>query len=213
MPARWRKSCNPPGVRSAAFLLFVATLCVPILARAGIDVRDDGEVGIVLSNSDETKTNLLPLPVQAGVQAHAQARRVRPAGSRAEPFMLLVRAAARSHDVPEALLRALIEVESGFDPGAVSPKGAVGLTQLMPLTARALGVADPRDPGANIQGGARYLKGLLARHGNDVALALAAYNAGEAAVRRAGGIPAFAETRAYVPRVLLRYHQLQSGAR
>lgn len=211
MPPHGASLATPPGVRFAAFLLFVATLCVPILARAGIDVRDDGEVGIVLSNSDETRTNLLPLPVQA--QPQAPARRVRPAGARAEPFMLLVRAAARSHDVPEALLRALIEVESGFDPRAVSPKGAVGLTQLMPRTARALGVADPRDPGANIQGGARYLKDLLARHGNDVALALAAYNAGEAAVRRAGGIPAFAETRAYVPRVLLRYHQLQSGAR
>ena len=204
-------------MRCAAFLLFVATLCVPVLTRAEIAVRDDGDVGIVLSNTDEMRTNLLPLAVraqaQAQVQAQAQARRVRPAGSRAEPFMLLVRAAARSHDVPEALLRALIEVESGFDPRAVSPKGAVGLTQLMPRTARALGVADPRDPGANIHGGARYLKDLLARHRNDVALALAAYNAGEAAVRRAGGIPAFAETRAYVPRVLVRYHQLQSGAR
>lgn len=209
MPAPVAQVLRFPRVRCLAFLLFVTTLCVPILTRAEIDVRDDGEVGIVLSNTDETKKDSLPPPTGA----QTQVRRVRPGGSRAAPFMLVVRAAARAHDVPEALLRALIEVESGFDPRAVSPKGAMGLTQLMPRTARALGVADPLDPGANIHGGARYLKDLLARHGNDVALALAAYNAGEAAVQRAGGIPPFAETRAYVPRVLVRYHELQSGAR
>jgi soluble lytic murein transglycosylase-like protein len=201
-------------VRCLPILLFVAGLCVPVLAYAEIEVREDAEAGLVLSNVDETRRNQLAAQVQTQTPAQAQApaRRLRPAGARAEPFMLLVRAAARAHDVPEALLRALIEVESGFNPRAVSPKGAVGLTQLMPRTARALGVADPRDPGANIHGGARYLKDLLARHGNDVALALAAYNAGEAAVQRAGGIPAFAETRAYVPRVLVRYHELQSGS-
>jgi soluble lytic murein transglycosylase-like protein len=196
------------AVRCPSFLLCLSALCVPVLACADIAVRDEGEVGIVLSNVDGSGADVLP----GRKRAPAGARALPPA-ARAEPFMPLVRAAAQAHDLPEALLRALIEVESGFDPRAVSPKGALGLTQLMPGTARALGVADPRDPGASIDGGARHLKDLLARHGNDVALALAAYNAGEGAVQRAGGIPPFIETRAYVPRVLVRYHQLQSGLR
>jgi soluble lytic murein transglycosylase-like protein len=109
------------------------------------------------------------------------------------------------------LLRAVIEVESDFDADARSPKGALGLMQLMPATARSLGVANAREPAANVNAGARYLKDLLARYGNDVPLALAAYNAGPQAVRSSGGIPRFAETQAYVPRVLLRYHKLQSA--
>jgi soluble lytic murein transglycosylase-like protein len=125
----------------------------------------------------------------------------------------LLRATARAHGLPEALLQAVVEAESDFDPGAVSPRGAVGLMQLMPATARALRVPDARDPGANLDGGARYLKDLLAQHDHDLVLALAAYNAGPGAVRQAGGVPPFAETRRYVPRVLARYHQLQAGGR
>ncbi|HET8745400.1 MAG TPA: lytic transglycosylase domain-containing protein, partial [Ramlibacter sp.] len=130
---------------------------------------------------------------------------------RREAWSALVSAAARAHGLPEALLQAVIETESGFNPKAVSPKGAMGLMQLMPGTARMLDVANPHDPAANVDGGARYLKDLLGRFGNNLALALAAYNAGPAAVERSGGIPRNAETQAYVPRVISRYHRLQSG--
>jgi soluble lytic murein transglycosylase-like protein len=130
---------------------------------------------------------------------------------RKELFAPLVRAAAQAHGLPEALLHAVIEVESGFDAGAVSPRGALGLMQLMPDTARELRVRDARDPAANIDGGARYLKELLARFGNDLSLALAAYNAGPGAVQRSGGIPRNAETQNYVPRVMARYQSLQNA--
>jgi soluble lytic murein transglycosylase-like protein len=114
--------------------------------------------------------------------------------------------AARRAGVPGALLRAVIGIESAFDPMALSSKGAQGLMQLLPATAARYGVLDPFEPGDNIRGGARYLSDLLKRYGNDLELALAAYNAGEDAVERSGrAIPPFAETRAYVPAVLKLY--------
>lgn len=112
---------------------------------------------------------------------------------------------ATRYRLDPALIHAVISAESGFDPGARSHAGARGLMQLMPATARHLGVADPDDPAANIAGGARYLRRLLDRF-KDLELALAAYNAGEAAVLRYGyTIPPYRETRQYVPRVLAFY--------
>jgi soluble lytic murein transglycosylase-like protein len=114
--------------------------------------------------------------------------------------------AARLAGVPDALLRAVIGVESAFDPKAVSSKGAQGLMQLLPATSARYGVHDPFEPADNVRGGARYLRDLLKRYGNDLELALAAYNAGEDAVERSGrAIPPFPETRAYVPAVLELY--------
>ncbi|AYH41972.1 lytic transglycosylase domain-containing protein [Azoarcus sp. DN11] len=124
------------------------------------------------------------------------------------PFAPQVAAAAAEHDLPEALIHAVIRVESNYDPRAVSPKGAVGLMQLMPRTARAMGVVDARNPAENIRGGARYLKRLLEMFGNDVGRAVAAYNAGPGAVVRSGGMPPFAETRRYVPRVIEHFERL-----
>lgn len=117
----------------------------------------------------------------------------------------LATAAARRHKLDPDLVLALVQVESGFKPRAVSPKGAQGLTQLMPATARELGVKDAFDPAQNIDGGARYLSKMLARYGGDVMRALAAYNAGPGAVDRHRGVPPFRETRQYVRRVLERY--------
>lgn len=117
-----------------------------------------------------------------------------------------LREAVARHGIDEALLRAVIHVESGFNPRARSPAGAAGLMQLMPATAQRFGVTDRFDVGQNVQGGARYLRVLLDLFDGDLHLALAAYNAGEAAVRRFGNrVPPFPETRAYVPAVLERY--------
>ena len=117
----------------------------------------------------------------------------------------LASAAARRHGLDPDLVMAVVSVESGFRPQAVSPKGAQGLMQLMPRTASSLGVADALDPAQNLDGGTRHLGQLLTLYGGDVTRALAAYNAGEGAVDRHGGVPPYRETRAYVKKVLERY--------
>lgn len=118
----------------------------------------------------------------------------------------LIDGIAQRHAVDPALVRAVIEVESRFQTGAVSPKGAVGPMQLMPETARRYQVANRRNPSQNIEGGVAYLRDLLARFDGNVPLALAAYNAGEGAVDRHGRvIPRFRETMLYVPQVLEAY--------
>src|SRR5580704_17052152 len=121
--------------------------------------------------------------------------------------------AARSAAVRPELVRAVIVVESAFNPHAVSKRGAQGLMQLRPATARRYGVADAFDPEQNVAGGARYLRDLLERYGNNLELTLAAYNAGEGAVERYGrSVPPFAETRRYVPAVLRVYRALLARA-
>ena len=117
--------------------------------------------------------------------------------------------AAKKYLHPDSFVRSVMKAESGFQPNAVSPKGAIGLMQLMPDTARVLGV-DPRDPRQNADGGAQYLRQLLARYESDpnqVLLALAAYNAGPAAVERYHGVPPYRETREYILRVLKNWDQ------
>jgi soluble lytic murein transglycosylase-like protein len=197
-----------------AVVLALATLGTARAAGGGgISVRDEGAEGLVLSNLDSLPEPAVAKAPAAVPSARAAARPISASTARRmETFAPLVRAAAQAHGLPEALLHAVIEVESGFDAAAVSPKGALGLMQLMPETARELRVRDPRDPAANIDGGARYLKELLARFGNDLSLALAAYNAGPGAVQRSGGIPRNSETQNYVPRVMARYQRLQAGS-
>lgn len=104
--------------------------------------------------------------------------------------------------IDKGLFRALINAESAWNPNSLSPKGAKGLTQLMPETARGLGVLDPFDPLQNLRGGAKYLKGMIDRFGGDVSLALAAYNAGPNAVKKYNGIPPYAETQNYVKKIM-----------
>ncbi|WP_421174485.1 lytic transglycosylase domain-containing protein [Aeromonas enteropelogenes] len=118
-----------------------------------------------------------------------------------------IKAAARAYQVEPALIRALIHAESAFNPLAISRKGAMGLTQLMPATARELGVGNALLAEQNIFGGVKYLAGLLKLYDGNVALATAAYNAGAGAVQKHGGIPPYAETRAYVERVQLLHQR------
>src|SRR5206468_3202687 len=122
-----------------------------------------------------------------------------------------IRDASGRYGVPERLVQAVIRVESAFNSRAVSVKGAQGLMQLMPETASLLGVRNSFDPQQNIDGGVRHLRGLIERFGNDLPLALAAYNAGEKAVVSYRGIPPYQETRDYVTRVLYHYDGTTNG--
>lgn len=125
-------------------------------------------------------------------------------------FRALFLEAASRYGLDPGLLWAVARAESGLNPRAVSRAGAMGLMQLMPATARALGVTDPFDPAQNLDAGARYLRQQLERFG-DIRLALAAYNAGPGAVQQYGGVPPYRETRAYVERVLALWRQGGGG--
>ena len=113
----------------------------------------------------------------------------------------LVEQTANRLQMDPGLIRAIVRVESGYNPKAVSSKGAMGLMQLIPATAQRFGVANPFDPQQNLEGGVNYLKYLMALFGGDLSLSLAAYNAGEHTVQRSGGIPAISETQDYVRKV------------
>jgi len=123
----------------------------------------------------------------------------------------IVEAAARNHGVDSALVHAVISAESGYNPNAISRKGASGLMQLMPETARRYGVQNIFDPVENVRGGVRYLKDLLALFNGDMRLAVAGYNAGENAVIRAGNrVPPYPETQNYVPKVIDFYNRFSA---
>jgi hypothetical protein len=117
------------------------------------------------------------------------------------------------HHLDPDLINSVIHAESGFDPGAVSPKGAQGLMQLMPQTASRLGVNDAFDPGANVEGGTRYLRELLERYNFDLIKALAAYNAGPQRVEQYHGVPPYSETQAYVARIIRDFNRKKLAER
>lgn len=138
--------------------------------------------------------------------------RLSSSGLSANSYESLIRSASSRYSVDPDLIRAIIKVESDFDSTARSHKGATGLMQLMPETARLHNVEDLYDPSANIEGGVRHLKLLLGKYQGDIELSLAAYNAGIKAVEKHGGIPPFAETRDYVRRVLNYYQTYRSDS-
>ncbi len=143
----------------------------------------------------------IPRSGQAWMPSEADIRR----------FSSIVEVAAKSHGIEPALVQAVITAESGFNPNALSRKGASGLMQLMPETARRYGVQNIFDPVENVHGGVRYLRDLLAMFNGDMRLALAGYNAGENAVIRAGNrVPPYVETQNYVPKVIDLYHRFRT---
>jgi soluble lytic murein transglycosylase-like protein len=194
-------------------LLAIVGLALPAAARADIAVLTNGmtlKVGAHRQEADQVVLALkdggevtLPVSELRGLVPDEVLEEVA-AASASGDFRELATASARRHGLDPELVLAVASVESGFQPQAVSPKGAQGLMQLMPATAKELGVKDAFDPAANLDGGARYLKDLIARYDGDVQKALAAYNAGPGAVARHGGVPPYKETRRYVREVLKR---------
>jgi len=152
-------------------------------------------------------TNIQPNPTyqRAAYAVPATREPQRPASADYGLYSREIAEASARYAVPERLIWAVIRVESGFDPRAVSPKGARGLMQLMPETAAILGIRDIFNPRENIHGGARHLRGMMDRFHYDLPMAIAAYNAGERPVATFRGVPPYPETRDYVARVLRLY--------
>ena len=205
-PSPWgrpgRGRCAWRGALRPRLLLLVAGL---LLAAAPAAVAGGGFYTFV---DDRGVTHFTNLPPR---DARYQPMKVRDPYARALEaapkhwaYDGLIGDTAREQRVQPALVKAVIAAESSFDPAAVSRKGAQGLMQLMPETARHLGVDDPMEPTDNVRGGTRYLRRMLDRYG-DLSRALAAYNAGPRAVDRYGGIPPYRETQDYVNRVLTYY--------
>jgi len=138
--------------------------------------------------------------------------RVKMGSERYHRYDTFIRGAAERYQLPEALLRAVIHTESNYHPNAVSRVGAMGLMQLMPATAKGLGVTDPFDPRQNIYGGAKFLRLLANRFNGDMVLVIAGYHAGAGNVQKYGGVPPFTTTRGYVKAVLRRYYAYERQA-
>jgi soluble lytic murein transglycosylase-like protein len=174
--------------------------------RLVLELRNGGEIVCEASSVTGFLPDEVPYP-DPPTPAVPSATESTPDRMRADEhaYDRIIKRVAAKHGVDARLVHAMIEVESAYDERARSPKGAMGLMQLMPETARQYAVGDPYDPAANIEGGTKHLKDLLSRFPTN--LALAAYNAGEAAVERFRGIPPYPETRAYVRRVLELFYR------
>jgi soluble lytic murein transglycosylase-like protein len=184
-------------IRLAA-CLFLAGICLNLPAPVQADIyRYVDKEGVVhFTNTPASEAYVLYMRENDGIRGKVPDTDI---------YDAFIRKAEDSHGVSFDLIKAVIAVESGFHPGAVSPKGARGLMQIMPQNDFALSLADPFDPFQNIMAGTRYLKQLLNRYQNQLSLALAAYNAGPDAVDRYQQIPPFKETREYVQKVMALY--------
>jgi soluble lytic murein transglycosylase-like protein len=201
-----------PGALTASVFTLAALMAAPVLATVYTFTDASGVTHFTNVPSDPRYAGMARVPYRASAYNPViTLSRYRTASNLYAP---LVQKAAREHSLDRALLQAMIAAESGFDPHAVSRKGAVGLMQLMPETARRYGVRNPYDPADNIRGGAKYLRDLLQKFNNDLSLTLAAYNAGEDAIVQYGNrIPPYRETLDYVPRVLTLYREYQRNVR
>lgn len=202
-----------PGVLTALGLLLSTVWAVR--ARADIFQLTDANGVVHYTNVQPHGTGWRRVyrsdePSREAATGRVQARKLDPERLRA--FDAHIREAARLYQLPEAFIRAIVMVESNFSPDAVSVDGAVGLMQLMPNTAQSMGVLDAFDPRQNVLGGTRYLRLLANRFNGDLVLTVAAYNAGEGAIKRYKGVPPFQETRRYVKRVLHHYYAFRNAA-
>jgi soluble lytic murein transglycosylase-like protein len=203
--------------RALLTLGLIGTLLAPRGARAGelySYVDDDGVIHFSNAPTDARYRKLGKKASAGGLYRSAPQARARPLprADAQQQYLEHIRSAAQKYKLPEALLLAVMAVESNFDHRAVSEKGAVGLMQLMPGTAKEMYVADAYEPSQNIEGGARYLRILANQYDGDLVRTLAAYNAGPEAVRRAGGdVPDIPETREYVRKVVTLYEAYKAG--
>lgn len=192
----------------------LAVACLGVLAAtfspsAHADIyKSEGADGVITFSNDKRKGATLYQKSAAKAQVFLPADTSPERYTRYDQW---IREAAGLYQIPEALIRAVIRVESDFDPRAVSPANARGLMQMIPETAERMLVTDVFDPRQNIFGGVRYLRVLANTFNGDLALTVAAYNAGEGAVIRAGGIPPYPETQDYVVKVIGYYRQYRAG--
>jgi soluble lytic murein transglycosylase len=193
------------------FLTFVGVLLFPLVGRSEI-YKYVGQDGSIHFTNVPTQTSFQPAVLPPlRISAYNQPRNYSSSRFYNEAlFEPSIRMACGRYGMDYHLVKAVIHAESAFNNQAVSPKGAMGLMQLMPGTSRQLGVANPFDPLQNVDGGVRYLRELLIRFNNNLEWALAAYNAGPEAVEKHRGIPPFSETVFYVQRVLQLYRTYRS---
>ena len=188
--------------RLASLLVLLAVLCLTNLAATPVHSYIDPNGVLVYFTVNEEHTDIDGLPA---LPPDPPAPGAVLTAERTSPFDAHIAKYAQEHSVDPDLVRAVIAAESDFNPSAVSNRGAIGLMQLIPATAKRFGVANAFRPEQNIEGGVKYLRFLLDTFQNDLKLVLAAYNAGENVVRRYGGIPPYAETQNYVRRITGRY--------
>jgi soluble lytic murein transglycosylase-like protein len=190
-------------------VLVLCLVCLDAKSQVYSGVSESGSIVLSSSTDDVAQTLLIEaerVPPVPGVAL----KQVEPDYLRSVPlnYLPFIQEASSAYHLPKELIHAVILVESNYNPNAVSPKGARGLMQLMPATAKRFGGNDSADPRQNILTGSRYLRWLLDLFNEDLELAIAAYNAGEAAVVQAGHkIPQFTETQRYVPRVISVYNK------
>jgi hypothetical protein len=174
---------------------------IVLLLRSGGEVTcDKSLIDKIVPDEVPHEEPATPQPVAVGTSGLVSA--VDPSLLERTPYGAIIATVSEAHGVDPMLVRALIQVESNYRPRARSNKGAMGLMQLMPATARQYKVGNPYDPTANISAGVKHLKGLIDRMDGAVELALAAYNAGEGAVKKFKGVPPYRETRTYVSKIL-----------